>query len=237
MHHSGYSYTMSTLHIPQVTVSIADSDERFPVRRIFCIGRNYASHAKEMGHNPDRDAPFYFTKAPDAIVASGSSVAYPPRCKELHHEIELVVAIGKAGSNIKPADANDHIFGYAVGIDLTRRDLQAEAKSSGRPWDAAKNFDQSAPISNIYLASAVGHPTSGRIWLSVNDEVRQEGDLAEMIWSVAESVAEISTYGVIAVGDLVYTGTPAGVGPLRVGDRVKGGIEGLGDIAIDIQDG
>jgi fumarylpyruvate hydrolase len=234
-HHTGYSYAMNTLHVPQVSVAITDSDERFPVRRIFCIGRNYAAHAKEMGDDSNRGAPFYFTKAADAIVASGSAVRYPPRCEELHHEIELVVAIGKAGSNIQPATANEHIFGYAVGIDLTRRDLQAAAKSAGRPWDAAKNFDQSAPISEIHRVSAVGYPTSGRIWLSVNGEIRQDGNIDEMIWSVAESIAEISTYGALAEGDLVYTGTPAGVGPLVAGDTVQGAIEGVGNIAIDVQ--
>jgi len=235
VHHTGYSWMMNALHVPQVNIAIADSDEKFPVRRIFCIGRNYAAHAAEMGHQPDREAPFYFTKSADAIVSSGSAVIYPPRCKELHHEIELVVAIGKAGNNILPLNVPEHIFGYAVGIDLTRRDLQAEAKSKGRPWDAAKNFDQSAPISEIHPVSAIGHPTTGRIWLSVNDEVRQDDNIDEMIWSVAESVAEISTYGEIYQGDLVYTGTPAGVGPLVVGDRVRGGIEGVGDIAIDIR--
>ncbi len=226
---------MNALHVPQVNIAITDSDEKFPVRRIFCIGRNYAAHAAEMGHKPDSEAPFYFTKSADAIVSSGSAVTYPPRCKELHHEIELVVAIGRAGNNILPLNVPEHIFGYAVGIDLTRRDLQAEAKSKGRPWDAAKNFDQSAPISEIHPVSAVGHPTTGRIWLSVNDEVRQDGNIDEMIWSVAESVAVISTYGEIYQGDLVYTGTPAGVGPLVPGDQVRGGIEGVGNISIDIQ--
>ena len=233
-HHTGYSHRMNALHIPQASVAVANSEERFPVRRIFCIGRNYAAHAKEMGSNPDREAPFYFTKSADTIVASGSPVAYPSRCNELHHEIELVVAIGKAGSNIPAASAHDHIFGYAVGIDLTRRDLQAEAKLQGRPWDAAKNFDQSAPVGDIHPVAEVGHPASGRIWLAVNDQTRQEGDLEEMIWSVAESIAEISTYCMLAPGDLVYTGTPAGVGPLAVGDRISGGIEGVGDIEIDI---
>lgn len=226
---------MNQLHVPQVNVAIADSDESFPVRRIFCIGRNYAAHAKEMGDDSNREAPFYFTKSADAIVASGTTVTYPPRCQDLHHEIELVVAIGKAGHDIRRPNARDHIYGYAVGIDLTRRDLQAAAKAEGRPWDAAKNFDQSAPISEIHKVSAVGHPTSGRIWLSVNDEIRQDGNIDEMIWSVEESLAEISTYGALAVGDLVYTGTPAGVGPLVRGDRVQGGIEGVGSIAIRIQ--
>ncbi len=225
---------MSALKIPQVSVAIANSEDRFPVRRIFCIGRNYAAHAKEMGSNPEREAPFYFTKAADAIVASGSAVSYPPRCNDLHHEIELVVAIGKAGSNIPVANAEEHIFGYAVGIDLTRRDLQAVAKSKGRPWDTAKNFDQSAPVSDIHTVAGIGHPASGRIWLAVNGETRQDGNIEQMIWSVAESIAEISTYGRLAPGDLIYTGTPAGVGPIVAGDRLEGGIDGVDQIIIDI---
>ena len=226
---------MSALIVAHVSIAIANSKERFPVRRIFCIGRNYAAHAKEMGSDPEREAPFYFTKAADAIVASGSSVPYPPRCEELHHEIELVVAIGKAGSDIPVANAESHIFGYAVGIDLTRRDLQAVAKSKGRPWDAAKNFDQSAPVSDIHTIAEVGHPAKGRIWLEVNGETRQDGDITEMIWSAAESIAEISTYIRLAPGDLVYTGTPAGVGPIVAGDKVIGGIDGLDRIVIDIR--
>lgn len=226
---------MNAFNIASASVAIANSDEKFPVRRIFCIGRNYEAHAIEMGAGSNREAPFYFTKAADTIVANGASVLYPPRSKELHHEIELVVAIGTAGFNIAPASALEHVFGYAVGIDLTRRDLQREAKSRGRPWDTAKNFDQSAPISEIRLASAIGHPASGRIWLAVNNQLRQEGDIDQMIWSVAESIAEISTYVALAAGDLVYTGTPAGVGPLNAGDRVEGGVEGVANITIGIE--
>jgi len=225
---------MDAWHIPQASVAVAGSDERFPVRRIFCIGRNYAAHVQEMGHSPDREAPFYFTKAADTIVANGATVTYPPRCKELHHEVELVVAIGKKGSDLSKGSACDHVFGYAVGIDLTRRDLQAEAKARGRPWDAAKNFDQSAPVGDIRPVSDVGHPSSGRIWLAVNDETRQDGNLDEMIWSVAESIAEVSAFCTLAPGDLIFTGTPAGVGSLHIGDKVTGGIEGVGDIAVDI---
>jgi fumarylpyruvate hydrolase len=225
---------MDGMHIPQASVAVADSDQRFSVRRIFCIGRNYAAHAREMGNVPDREALFYFTKAADTLIANGSTVPYPPRCRELHHEIELVVAIGKAGSDISKGKAPDHVFGYAVGIDLTRRDLQAEAKGRGRPWDAAKNFDQSAPVGDIRPVSEIGHPSSGRIWLAVNDETRQDGNLDEMIWSVAESIAEVSTFCTLAPGDLIFTGTPAGVGPLNIGDKVSGGIEGVGNIAIDI---
>ena len=226
---------MNVFDIIQPTVGIVGREERFPVRRVFCIGRNYAEHAAEMGHDAEREPPFYFGKAADAIVPSGSVVPYPPRTDNLHHEVELVVAIGELGCNISAADANGIIFGYTVGIDLTRRDLQAAAKDSGRPWDAAKSFDQSAPIGDIRPAADVGHPERGRIWLSVNDEIRQDGDISQMIWSVPESIAEISTYCALAPGDLIFTGTPAGVGALAPGDRVSGGVDSVGEISIEIR--
>jgi len=225
---------MNVFDIPEARVPIADCDEQFPVRRIFCIGKNYAAHSREMGSDPEREPPCYFSKAADTVVASGSVIDYPPRTSNLHHEIELVVAIGVAGSNIAPERANEHIFGYAIGIDLTRRDLQMEAKNAGLPWDTAKNFDQSAPISPIHRVSSVGHPRNGRIWLAVNGDIRQDGDLDEMIWNVPESLAEISSYCALAPGDLVFMGTPAGVGPLQPGDQVSAGIEGLGHIDIEI---
>lgn len=218
--------------IPRTTVPIAGSDDRFPVRRIYCIGRNYAEHVAEMGYDIKRSRPFFFAKPADAIVLSCGTVAYPPRTNDLHHEIELVVAIGKAGSNVAVNDALDHVYGYAVGIDLTRRDLQSAAKEKGRPWETAKGFDQSAPISSIHKAGDIGHPAAGRIWLSVNGDTRQDADLNELIWNVQESVAELSTLFVLAPGDLLYTGTPAGVGPLRPGDEVTGGIEGIDEITI-----
>ena len=225
---------MNIFEIKQPTAAINATDQRFPVGRIFCIGKNYAAHAREMGADPAREPPFYFAKTASSIVASGSTVAYPPRTSNLHHEIEWVVAIGRAGANISVADAPDHIFGYAVGIDLTRRDLQAQSCKAGRPWETAKSFDQSAAISDIVSVAESGHPQRGRIWLAVNDEIRQDGDLAEMIWSVSESIAEISTYRGLAAGDLIYTGTPAGVGPLVPGDKVTGGIDGIGEILIEI---
>lgn len=226
---------MTVFNVSQASVAIADSDRRFPVRRIFCIGRNYAAHAREMGGDPDREPPFYFNKAADTVVASGSVVDYPPRTDDLQHEIELVAAIKKDGRNISVGHAEEHVFGYAVGIDLTRRDLQAQAKASGWPWDVAKNFDQSAPVGAIHAASAIGHPGRGRIWLAVNDEIRQDGNLDEMIWTVPQLLAEISTYCALAAGDLVFTGTPAGVGRLVPGDKVTGGIEGVGEIGIEIR--
>ena len=226
---------MTVFNVPQTTVAIADSNERFPVRRIFCIGQNYAAHAREMGGDPDREPPFYFNKAADTVVASGSVLDYPPRTDDLQHEIELVVAIKKGGCNISVGHAVEHVFGYAVGIDLTRRDLQAKAKASGWPWDVAKNFDQSAPVGEIHTAASIGHPSSGRIWLAVNGDGRQDGNLNEMIWTVPQLLAEISTYCALAAGDLVFTGTPAGVGKLAPGDLVTGGVEGVGEIGIEIR--
>jgi len=226
---------MNEIKFRQPIVAIANRNSVFPVRRIFCIGKNYADHVVEMGGDPEREPPFYFTKSADAVVSSGSDIAYPPRTTNLHHEIELVVAIGIGGANIAPGDALDHVFGYAVGIDLTRRDLQAEAKKAGRPWDAAKNFDQSAPLGAIHTVSEVGHPEAGRIWLSVNGQIRQDGDLRELIWSVPECIAELSTYGELAPGDLIFTGTPAGVSALVRGDEVTGGIDGVGQISVRIR--
>jgi len=218
----------------QPAVAIAESDVRFPVRRIFCVGRNYESHAREMDPSAKREAPFFFTKPADAVVASGSMIPYPSRTKDFHHEIELVVAIRSAGRDIPVQEANDHIFGYAVGIDLTRRDLQSEARKQGRPWDLSKGFDHSAPIGAIRPVAAVGHVTRAAIWLKVNGTVRQQANVSEMISNVPEVVAELSTLWELRPGDLIYTGTPAGVGPLQPGDSVEGGIDGLGTVAITI---
>jgi fumarylpyruvate hydrolase len=226
---------MHLFQLPQTSTSIAGTDARFPVRRIYCVGRNYAGHAREMGHDPDRDAPFFFTKPADAVVENGAAIDYPPRTDNLHHEIELVVALDKGGENIPVGQALQHVFGYAVGIDLTRRDLQKQAKEKGRPWDTAKGFDHSAPLSAIHGADDIGHPQKGRIWLDVNGENRQQGDLTELIWSVAESIAELSTFFRLEPGDLIFTGTPAGVGPVEAGDQLTGGIDGLDEIAISIK--
>jgi fumarylpyruvate hydrolase len=204
------------------------------VHRIYCVGRNYAAHAREMGHDPQRTAPVFFMKPADAIVHSGATVRYPSRTENFQHEIELVVAIAKSGRDIAAADALGHVFGYAVGIDLTRRDLQIAAKENRVTWDTAKGFDQSAPISALHRATEIGHPDSGRIWLSVNDVIRQNADLNELIWSVPEAIAELSTFFTLVPGDLIFTGTPAGVGPIEVGDEVTGGIDGIDEIAITI---
>jgi fumarylpyruvate hydrolase len=219
---------------PTPAVPIAESPDTLPVRRIFCVGRNYAEHAREMGMDPDREPPFFFMKPADAIVPGGGTIPYPLRTTNLHHEIELVVALGRGGTQISSASALEHVFGYAVGLDLTRRDLQAEARKQGKPWDTAKGFDRSAPISPIVPASRCGHPARGRITLSVNGALRQQGDLADMIWNVPEIIAELSTLFELAAGDLIFTGTPAGVGRLVRGDVAQGQIEGVGELTLRI---
>jgi len=219
---------MSFVFPPSATPSVAvdGAQERFPVHRIYCVGRNYAAHAREMGKDPNREPPFFFTKPADAIVPNNATIPFPPRTNNLHHEIELVIAIGKGGSNIAVERALDHVFGYAVGNDLTRRDLQFEARDKGRPWDTGKAFDRSAAITAIRPASK-GHLSKGRIWLKVNGEIRQEADVADLIWSVPETIAELSTLFELVPGDLIYTGTPAGVNAVKPGDRMEGGVEGL----------
>ena len=217
----------------QAAAAIVGRSERFPVHRIYCVGRNYAAHAREMGKDPEREPPFFFAKPADAVVANGTLLPYPTRTADLHHEIELVVAIGSGGANIDAARALDHVFGYAVGLDLTRRDLQAEAKDKGRPWDTAKGFDRSAPMSAITPGTG-GRLANGKIWLKVNGELRQQGMLADMIWSVPEVIAELSTLFELAPGDLIFTGTPAGVAALQPGDRLEGGVDGLETLKISI---
>lgn len=218
--------------LPQPSVAIDGSKLKFPVRRIYCVGRNYAEHAREMGANPEREAPFFFCKPADAVVANPASIPFPSRTHNLHHEIELVVAINKAGSNISVSNAQNYIYGYAVGIDLTRRDLQAEAKKQGQPWDTAKGFDNSAPISEIVPAEQCGNLHCGEILLTVNGEVRQQGDIGDLIWSVPEIISELSTLFALAPGDLIFTGTPAGVGQLQPGDEVVGSIAGLPELRV-----
>jgi len=213
---------------PRPTVEVAGSALVFRVRRILCVARNYAAHAREMGMGSGRAPPFFFTKPADAVIASGRAVPYPSRTRNLHHEIELVVALGTGGREVGIDAALVLVFGYAVGNDLTRRDVQASAKEQGHPWDAAKGFDHAAPISPIVPVARAGHPAAGRIWLEVNGKLRQQGDLADMIWSVPEIIAELSTWFELAPGDLIFTGTPAGVGPLVPGDHVQGGVDGVG---------
>jgi fumarylpyruvate hydrolase len=215
------------LQVPMI--AIAQSDARFPVRRIFCVGQNYADHAREMGADPDRQPPFFFSKPADAVLATGQRVPFPTRTANLQHEVELVVALGAGGAGVAPAAAAAMIFGYAVGIDLTRRDLQAEAKKAGRPWDMAKGFDHSAPLGPLTRGLP---PRRGAITLTVDGEVRQAGDLAEMIWNVADIIATLSTYVTLAAGDLIFTGTPAGVGPIQRGEKLRGVIAGIEPVEV-----
>jgi fumarylpyruvate hydrolase len=217
---------------PQPSVAVADEDAVFPVRRIWCVGRNYADHAREMGHDPNREPPFFFAKSADTVVPGGGTLAFPSQTNDLHHEIEMVVAIGVGGNDIQHDRALDHVYGYAVGLDMTRRDIQAEAKKLSRPWAMAKSFDQSCPISAIVPASRIGHPQHGRIEVAVNGTVQQTGDLGQMIWSVPETIAFLSRYVALAPGDLIMTGTPAGVSRVRPGDVVHGRCEGVGEITV-----
>jgi fumarylpyruvate hydrolase len=220
---------------PITTLPVAGTDESFPVSRVYCVGRNYAEHAVEMGHDPDRELPFFFAKPADAVVPNGGVLPFPSATEDLHHEIELVVALGEGGANLSATDALSRVFGYAVGLDMTRRDLQAEAKKAGRPWDMAKGFDRSAPTSAIRPVSEIGHPERGSIWLRVNDELRQEGDLGQQIWKVPETIAYLSTLVELRPGDLIMTGTPKGVGPVYRGDRLVGHIDGVGDLEVEYQ--
>lgn len=216
-----------------VSVEVKGRSERFPVNRIYCVGRNYAAHAREMGKDPDREPPFFFTKPANALVPNNATIPYPPRTANLHHEIELVIAIGKGGKDIPVAAALAHVFGYAVGNDLTRRDLQFAARDAGRPWDTGKAFDRSAPITAIQPAEGKGFD-KGSIWLKVNGETRQQADIADLIWDVPEIIAELSTLFELAPGDLIFTGTPAGVGAIKSGDRIEGGIDGLDTLVTTI---
>jgi fumarylpyruvate hydrolase len=219
---------MSFAFPPQAVPSVAiqGAATRFPVHRIYCVGRNYAEHAREMGSDPVREPPFFFSKPADAVAPNDCTLPYPSRTNNLHHEVELVVAIGKSGRNIATSDALDFVFGYAVGNDLTRRDLQKLAKDAGKPWDVSKGFDLSAPIGAIRLAS-LGHVSNASIALRVNGAARQQSNVAEMIWSVPEIIAELSTYFELQAGDLIFTGTPAGVNALKSGDRIEALIDGL----------
>ncbi|RJF86351.1 FAA hydrolase family protein [Oleomonas cavernae] len=228
---------MSDLIFAPVTLPslpIAGSDRRLPVNRIFCVGRNYEAHAKEMGVQVDREAPFYFTKSPQAAIESGSTVPYPPGTDNYHYEMELVVAIGEPGFRVTEAEAPGIIYGYACGLDMTRRDLQLDARAKGRPWDLGKDVEQSAVVSPIMPVSAVGHPIAGRIELRQNGETRQSADLRDLIWSVEELISHLSNYYHLKAGDLIFTGTPAGVGPTAPGDHLQGSIEGLGEISLQI---
>lgn len=215
------------------SLPIIGNEARFPVRRIYCVGRNYAEHAREMGGNPDREPPFFFMKPADAVVTDGR-MDYPSKTADLQHEVELVVALARGGRDIPADTALDCVFGYAVGLDMTRRDIQGELKAKGRSWEMGKAFDQSAPISPIVPASRIGHPQRGAITLAVNSQPRQHGDLADMIWPVADIIANLSGYVTLLPGDLIFTGTPAGVGKVERGDWLEGAVEGVGSLSVSI---
>ena len=215
------------------SVEVAGRTDRFPVHRVYCVGRNYAAHAREMGHD-EREAPFFFLKPADAIIPSGAELVYPPQTNDLHHEMELVVALKSGGTDISVGGAREHVFGYAAGLDMTRRDLQAEARKKGRPWDTGKSFESAAPCGAIRPVEETGHPDSAPIWLKVNGETRQNGDIDELIWNVPEVISHLSGLFTLRAGDLIYTGTPAGVSAVQRGDALHGGIDGIGEIKIKV---
>ena len=216
-----------------VLLPVMNSEQTFPVRRVYCVGRNYAAHAIEMGHDPDREPPFFFQKNPDNLVQA-AEFPYPPLSADVHHEVELVIALKQGGDAINAADALDCVYGYAVGIDFTRRDLQAQAKAAGKPWAAAKAFEHSAPVSQIVPAQVIGHPADGNIWLKINGETKQQGDLNQMIWKTSEIIAELSKLFTLAAGDIIMTGTPSGVGPVSRGDTVSCGIDGVATLTVTV---
>lgn len=217
-----------------VSLPVENLAERFPVHRVYCIGRNYAEHAIEMGHDPNREPPFFFQKNPDNLLAAGHDFPYPPKTQDVHHEIELVIALGRGGINIPVGSALEHVFGYGVGLDMTRRDLQGEAKKAGRPWEIGKAFEASAPCSALVSAEKIGHPAKGAIWLKVNGALKQQGDLAQMIWKVPEMISYLSEYFTLAPGDIIMSGTPAGVGAVKRGDKLHGHVDGVGELELKV---
>lgn len=227
---------LKTVFAPPATVllPVEGEDVLFPVRRVYCVGRNYAEHSREMGGDPTREAPFFFQKNPDNLVPPPGDFPYPGQSADVHHEVELLVALKAGGTHIAPEAAQDCIYGYGVAIDFTRRDLQAVAKKAGRPWEVAKAFEQSGPCSALVPATRIGHPRQGAIWLDVNDIRRQTGDLSDIIWNVSEIITTLSKLFVLAPGDVILTGTPAGVGPVSPGDRIICGIEGIATRSITV---
>lgn len=225
------SYAIETP--PVVALPIAGSDAIFPVRRVYCIGRNYAAHAVEMGHDPDREPPFFFQKNPNNLDPSGE-FPYPPHTADVHHEVEMAVMLKSGGTNIAAEDALDHVFGYALSLDMTRRDLQTAQKKMGRPWEIGKAFERSAPVGPVHPVSATGHLDQGGVTLKVNGEIRQEGDLNQMIWKVPEMISYLSEYFELAAGDVILSGTPSGVGPVQKGDKLQLSVDGLGMMTVDV---
>lgn len=227
---TGYVFTPPK----QATLSVAGTAERFPVHRVYCVGRNYAAHAVEMGHDPDKEPPFFFQKNPDNLIADASEFPYPKASEDVHHEIELLVALKSGGEDIAVETALDCVFGYGVSLDMTRRDLQGQMKKLGRPWEIGKSFEMSAPAGPILPVSEVGHPDAGEIWLKVNDEIRQTGDLNQMIWKTPEMISILSTLFTLQPGDVILTGTPSGVGPVQRGDKMHGHVAGVGDLRLTV---
>lgn len=228
---------MSATVIPApqpVLLPVEGTNETFPVRRVYCVGRNYADHAIEMGHDPSREPPFFFQKNPDNLLPAGQDFPYPPLSSNVHYEVECVVALKSGGSNISVDGALDHVWGYGVGIDMTRRDMQDTLKKMGRSWEGAKAFEFSAPISPLVPASKIGHPDKGAVWLDVNGARKQSGDLDQMIWKTAEIIAELSKVFALAAGDVIMTGTPAGVGPIVKGDTMECGVDGVGTLTVKV---
>lgn len=219
---------------PIASLPIVGSKQRFPVGRIFCVGRNYADHAREMGHDPNREPPFFFMKPPSAVLADGKDLPYPAHSSDLHHEVEMIVAIGTGGTNISVEQALSHVYGYGIGLDMTCRDVQNVAKKLSRPWETSKAFDDSAPCSALRPAAEIGHPDQGRIDLRVNGEVRQEGDLAQMIWSVPEQIAYLSTIFALLPGDLIFSGTPAGVAAVQRGDHLQARVTDIAELSFKV---
>ncbi|HSI41056.1 MAG TPA: fumarylacetoacetate hydrolase family protein [Xanthobacteraceae bacterium] len=225
------AYVIAPSAIP--TLPVVGTDKLFPVHRIYCVGRNYAEHAIEMGHDPDKEPPFFFQKNPDNILTTGQ-FPYPDKSKDVHYEIEMLVAIGKGGVNIPVESALDHVYGYGIGLDMTRRDLQGEAKKLGRPWEVGKAFEGSAPCTALIPASEIGHPAAGAVWLKVNGALRQQGDLNQMIWKVPEMISYLSGLFMLQPGDIIMSGTPAGVGAIVRGDKLEGAVEGLGSLEVTV---
>ncbi len=226
------AYVISPAEIPSLPVR--GSDDRFPIHRIYCVGRNYAAHAREMGHDPDREPPFFFQKNPDTIVPDGGNFPYPDKSNDVHFEVELVVALSKGGKNIPENEAMACVYGYAVGLDMTRRDLQGGAKKMGRPWEIGKAFDNSAPCGELVPVAECGHPVDKRIWLDVNGETRQDGNINQLIWDIPETISYLSGLFTLAPGDLIYSGTPSGVGAIVKGDIMKATVEGIGELTINV---
>ena len=222
--------TQFVIPAPPVAAVPVAGGGAFPVRRIYCVGRNYAEHAREMGHDPDREPPFFFGKPADSLVTGGADTPYPANTQDFQFEVELVVALAEGGFNLSPEAIPAKIFGYAVGIDMTQRDVQSVAKKAGRPWDMSKGFDHSAPIGDLFPAAHIGHPSSGAITLKVNGVEKQRGDISDLIWPIADAIAYLSSWVELKPGDLIFTGTPAGVGPVVRGDLLEGAVEGVGSV-------